>query len=794
MLRNYLTLTLRTVRRQAGYVGMNVTGLALGLAACLLIGLFVRDELSYDRFHGNADRIVRVNAVIDVGPIFTVDLPDPAGPYLTETRPEVESFVRVKNAGSQTIHHASEQFEERGFLYVDPNFFDIFSFEVLRGDASEALGRPGTILITPDLARRYFGDADPIGQVFRLDDGTIEVEVAGLIAPPPANSILQFQAVLPFSDSPDAAWDLRGSGTYLLLRNAGDVQALEDVLPDILVERYEGRIQSATVEVEPFTQLYLHAERRIAGAPDDVAGLLRGSAKYVYAFSIAAFLILLVACVNYVNLATARASERAQEVGVRKAVGARRGQLVRQFLFEAAVLTILSLLLAAVIVELLLPHLNALTDKSLDADYLGDPMLLVLFGGVGLVVTLLAGLFPAVYLASFRPVAVLRNASIGSPGAAWLRRGLVAFQFAVSAGLVLCAVIMHQQLDFLHQKELGFESEQVIQLGSVTGDRYPAYKQALLSVEGVRNVTIGAELPGGYQGLIGFSEDSPMKPEGSLLLPWFETDFDLLETLDLRLVSGRYFDPTRPGDADRVLLLNEAGARAFGWTAEEAAGQVIRPGGNGREHPVIGVVEDFHAQSPRYEIQPLALRLISEDGVNRGHVFVRVTPDRLPETLEAMKDQHAAFFDDTVFTYTFLDDAFAALFEAERRLRTLVMAFSILALVIAALGVLGLVAHAAQRRTKEIGIRKVLGATERSIVGLLSKELLVLVGVGFAVAAPFAYVGMQRWLEEFAYRIDPGAGLFLSVGAGLLLVALVVAGSQALRAARTNPADALRYE
>jgi putative ABC transport system permease protein len=369
----------------------------------------------------------------------------------------------------------------------------------------------------------------------------------------------------------------------------------------------------------------------------------------------------------------------------------------------------------------------------------------------------------------------------------------VVFQFAVSAGLLLCTAVMQRQLDFLSEKELGFEAEQVVQLVSIEGDRYHAYKDALQSLRGVESVSIGPDLPGGYHGLIGFTEEDPMRPESSMLLKWFETDHDLLRTMDMRLVAGRFFDPVRPTDGGETLVLNESGARAFGWDPEEAPGKVIDRG-QGGVMPIIGVVEDFHAHSLRFAIEPLAIRLLSEQLVNRGRVLVRVAPDGVAETLEAIERQHVAFFGDEPFTYTFLDEAFATLFEGERRLRALVTAFSILALVIAALGVLGLVAHAAERRTKEIGIRKVLGATERSVVGLLSKELFVLVGAGFVIAAPVAYVGMRRWLEEFAYRIVPGAGLFLAVGAGLVLAALTVASTQALRAARRNPVAALRSE
>lgn len=791
MLRNCLTIAYRTVIRQTGYVGLNVLGLALGLAGFLIIGLFVRDELSYDRFHEHSERIFRVSASLNMGPTYTIGLPDPAGPYLVETRPEVTSYVRVADAGPQIVHTGGERYEETGFLRVDPSFFDVFSFKVTRGDPHESLVRPGSVLITPRLAERYFGSADPVGKLLHLADGMV-AEVTGIIAEPPANSVIQFQAVMPHPAPPDDVWDLRSSGTYLLLRETEDARILKDILPEIIVERYGGRVKSATVDVEPLTKIYLYGDRGAAGASQS-GHLLRGDAKYVYAFGLAAILILMVACINYVNLATARATKRAREVGVRKALGAGYMQLVRQFVFEAAVHTLVSLVLAAGLVVALLPAFNRLTDKSLGVGYLVDPMVILLFLGVGVVVTLLAGLYPAVYLASFRPVEVLKRLPSSGRGAVRLRRALVVFQFAVSAALLLSTAVMHRQLNFVGETELGFESEQLIQLTSAAGEEYESFKRALRSVPGVENVSIGPQFPGGYHGLIGFSEDDPIRPQGSLLLPWFGTDFDLLETMGMRLIAGRFFDPQRPTDSTDVVVLNESGARAFGWEPTEAPNKVIDRG-EGRELSVIGVVEDFHLGSLRQKIQPLALRLMTDDLLNRGRVFVRISPSRIQEALEGIQSRHLVHFDDSKFSYKFLDDAFAAQYEADKRLSEIAFAFSMLAVVIAILGVIGLAAHAAQRRTKEIGVRKVLGATGISIVSLLSKEMVILVGGGFVIGAVLAYAGMNRWLEEFAYQPEFGASPFLLVGAGLILLAVVVSGVQGMLAARTNPVTELRYE
>ncbi len=771
----------RSLSRRRGYSALHLTGLGVGLACCLLIGLFVRDELRYDRFHSDGDRIVRLMAkgTFNNGFDFSLGgLPSGAAMDLMRSLPEVEMTTQVGQPQSRTIHHDGERTEEGGFLSVDAHFFDVFGFDLIAGDAS-ALKRNGGVFLTQSLAQRYFPGVDPIGQLLYLSP-TNGTEIVGIVADPPVHSSLRFQALL--TTELVERWSAGGNPTYARLRVLSDTATVVPYVEAQLVERLDGFV-SATVEAMPLTELYLNGQT-YASDYSSGSGLLRGNAAYVWAFGAAALLILFVASITYVTLATAQAAERAREIGVRKALGGSRGQLARQFVIEAALLTTGALIVAAILAHLALPGLNALTDKSLIIDYLGDPFVVMLFVGVGVGVTVLCGLYPAIYLSAFSPIEALSSRSMGVGRGAWIRRVLVTTQFAVSVGLLLCAVTMSRQLDFLADKELGFAGDQLVRLDHVAADRYDGYKTALLALPGVRGVTTAPQFPNGMSGWYRFDMDEPGAPaDGTFDI--MKTDADFPSTFGTPIVAGRYFESGRPADSTSVVL-SAAGARSFGWTPGEAVGKTIGE----EEMRVIGVLADLHGAALTSELRPSFYSLTSE---RYRTVYLRIDPQQASAVLDDVEALHDEF-QPGAFDYVFLDDAFASYFASDQRLRTLISVFTLVALLLAALGIVGLATHAAARRTREIGIRKVLGASEIGLVLRLSREFAILSVAGFVVAAPIAAWVMRTWLDGFPYRVGLGVSAFVLAGAVVCAGALGVAALRTFRVARANPVDALRHE
>ena len=665
MLTSDFRTALRSLSRRRGYSALHLTGLGVGLACCLLIGLFVRDELRYDRFHSDGDRIVRLMAsgTFDNGFDFSLGgLPSGAAMDLMASRPEVEVTTQMSRPQSRTVHHDGERTEEGGFVYVDEHFFDVFNFDLIAGDVS-AMDRSGVVLLTQTMAQRYFPGGEALGSKLLLN-ATNGPEVVGIVADPPKQSSLRFQALL--TTERNADWYAGGNPTYARLQSVADTATVVPYVEAALVERLDGFI-SATVEAMPLTDLYLNGQT-YASDYSSGSGLLRGKASYVWAFGAAALLILFVSCITYVTLATAQAAERASEIGVRKALGGSRGQLARQFVIEAAVLTTGALVVAAILAHLALPGLNALTDKSLVIDYLGDPFVALLFASVGVGVTLLCGLYPAVYLSSFRPIEALNSRSMGVGRGARTRRILVTTQFAVSVGLLLCAVTMSRQLDFLADKELGFAGDQLVRVEMIAQERYDAFKAELLALPGVRGVTTAPSFPNTMSGWYTFDSEEPDAPADDTF-DIMETDADFPATFGTPVAAGRYFESGRPADSASVVL-SAAGARSFGWTPNEAVGKTI-----GEENMVvIGVLADLHGASLDMELRPSLYRLTDE---RRRTVYLRIDPQQASATLDAVATLYPDFNDFDAFDYTFLDDAFASFFASDQRLRTLISVFTL---------------------------------------------------------------------------------------------------------------------
>jgi putative ABC transport system permease protein len=801
VLRNYLKIAYRTLRSRPGVTAINVLGLAVGLAACLLIGLWIKHELSYDDFHPDAEDTYRVTARIKLGDM-DLEAPLSAGPMapmLVNEFSDTEAATRLGTTPSTTVRVGDRSFRESQIFTADSSFFDVFGgFTLRHGDPATALTGSDAVVLTPAAAQRYFGDKNPMGRTLRVGE---EIRrVTGVLNPIPSTSHLQFQLIVA-QDLPEritTRWTSNNFYTYVRLAEGTDPTAFDqrldqyvqaEIIPqlgEVLGMSLEKRLTEGAeyqYNLQRLTDIYLHADSSYEAGPT-------GSLAVVYVFMAVGFFILLIACINFMNLATARASERATEVGIRKAVGAGRPQLAGQFLGEAVLTTTAAFGLALGLAFLARPIFTQLSGVPLSlGDLLNGPVLLALGAGI-LAVGALAGSYPAFVLARFDPSEVLTvNQRHGSGGgSSWVRRGLVVGQFVVSIALIAGTLVVWQQYDYIQTKQLGLDEERIVVLtpGESLVDRQDAFLKRARRLPGVAAAT-------GADPLFGFITKTSYGPTGASPaaatgMSAMDVGPHFVETMGIDVERGRSFDPGRAADSSAVLL-NEAAAKAFGWSSREAVGQTINEP-NSSSLKVIGVVDNFHYQSLRRHVQPLVLRL-AETG---RRMFVRLDAGNPGPALDQLREAWSAVGATGPFQYTFLDQDFAQLHRSTRQAGQLLGLFSGLAIFVACLGLFGLATYTVQRRTKEIGIRKALGATASQVVALVSKQFVALVGAAFVVAAPLAYVGMTRWLSSFAYQTSVGAGVLFGAGGAVLLVALLTVSVHALRAARTDPARALRSE
>ncbi|MGB3541653.1 ABC transporter permease, partial [Rubrivirga sp.] len=773
MPRHYLTVAFRALRRHPGYASLNVVGLAVGIACCLFLLLFVQDELSYDRHHHDAESVFRVTSV----PGFDesdrdreiISTPAHVAQLLEDELPTVQASARLytywRNA---LVTVGDDAFEETGFYSADPNVFDVLTHRFIQGDPGTALLQPDAVVLTESTAQRYFGDVNPIGQTI-IRDGSRNYQVTGVIEDVPEAAHYDFD-LIDAMDPPDGPveWGTANYFTYVRANNAG---ALPGQL-DALIDRLEAEGQDPwTLRATPVTDIRLYSELEGELKPT-------GTIRTVVGFATVALLILLIACINYMNLATARSAKRAEEVGLRKSLGAHRSQLVTQFYSESALMTVFGVLLALLVVAIGLPWFNALSGKALMFGALTSPGILAIIGVTLVVVTFVAGSYPALHLSSAEPVRALRGGS-ASGGTSWVRQGLVVFQFGISAVLVVGTLVVLSQVRFLGDQDLGFDKEQVVALplsDSILQTAAPAIKQELLQSPRIEAVGAVNAVPGevGWTSSV-WGEGMPT--EQTITSNGLPAGADVADGLGLRVVAGAAFEnPPTPDSTNFQFLVNESAARQLGWTPIEAVGRALSV--DGRRGRVRGVVQDFHFQSLHASIAPLAI-WYQPDAVH--HLAVRLAPG---DTRAAMADLEAAwgqFASHRPFAYRFLDDVYDGLYRSEQRLGDIVSLFAGLAILVACLGLFGLAAFTAQQRTKEIGVRKVLGATVPNLVALLTKDFVALVGVAFAISVPLAWVGMSRWLDGFAYHVTLGPAPFLAAGALLVVVALATVSAQALR-------------
>lgn len=805
MVKNYIKIALRNIGRQKFYALINITGLAVGICCCLLILTYVVEELSYDNYHpATADTYrVALDRKFPDNQFLYARSPMPMGRTLAQDLPSVKSSTRIfNNFGTLTFQQGDKYFDERNVLAVDSTFFDFFAVEFLDGDKESALDLPNSLIITDDMATKYFGKQDPLGKQLTIQN-VGEMLVRGVVKRMPSNTHFHFDFLFSLSSMPrlynNQFWGTYDAHNYIMLEPGTPPDAIEEQIEGVIktymepqIQRFLGISWDQYIEagndhkyfLQPISDIHLKSNYQWELEAN-------GNETIVYLFAAISVFILLIACINFINLTTARAANRAREVGMRKVLGALKKQLVTQFLTESVLLCFVSTTIAVALSVLLMPYFNEISGKSLAiGDLLRWESIVGLFA-FSVLLGITSGLYPAFFLSAFKPVTVLKGKMSAGAKNSWLRNGLVIFQFGVSIILVIGTLVIYQQIQFLNDKPLGFDKDQLIVLErtDLLGDQVETFKNILLENPQVLEVTGTNTVPGRL-----FSGATFMDVTGNAsdryLMPNIRGDYDLIETMGLHVIEGRAFDNAMVTDSSAIIV-NQAAVRTFGW--ESPIGKQLQPI-NGSIFTVIGVVEDFHFESLHQTIGPLAL-FAGDLATQRPNIFMaKVSTQNLASTLAQIENTWDDFVQQRPVEVSFVDQEFGLLYEAEARSGRLFSAFSMLAILIACLGAFGLAAFLASQRRKEIGVRKVLGATTASIVGLLSKEFLKLILIANLIAWPVAFLLMQKWLESFAYAIGINLLVFVLATLASIIIALSTVSFHSIRAALMNPAETLHHE
>jgi putative ABC transport system permease protein len=773
MLISYIKITIRNMMRERGYTFINVAGLAVGMTCFILIMLWVRDELSYDRFHLNADRLCLVTDYEKYADgdelTFSVNPPELA-PTLKSEYPEIVDAARYRPMGGMMVRSGGNPFSEDKLTFADPSFFSLFSFPFVKGELNQALSSPNSVVITERAAVKYFGDENPIGKILQVDD-RVDLTVTGIMQNVPSNSHLQFDLVVPFETVEEFGleldgWDQFAHKTYVLLAENADLAQLSKKIAGT-IKRHD---QDAIVELslQPVTDIHLS-----------------GDMSAIYLFSIIAAFILLTACINYMNLATARTGKRGREVGLRKVVGASRKEIVLQFLGESILVSLVALFLSLLLVEIFLPLFNNLSAKQLSFSLMKNGSVILILLTTAIATGTISGSYPALFLSALAPASVLKGTWRSGSKAALFRKLLVSLQFVLSIALIIGTVVIGRQLHFIQNQKLGFDKERVLCI-NLKGDsprKYELLKSELSKAEGVLSISAVSRPPAGLHMSTLIHEWGDGQIQGELLIHRLFADWDFAATLGVEMVDGRFLSQRFVSDTSSNVVVNQAAVRAMGIQSplgKEVLGSTI-----------VGVIKDFHFNSLHSEIKPLAIQ-------HRHNMFryllVKLRPGDISRSISSL----AATWDNLIpgkpFDYRFLDENIDRMYRTDQRVGKIINSFTILALFIACLGLFGMASYTAEQRTKEIGIRKVLGATVPKITFSLIREFGKWVLLANLVAWPLAYFAMNRMLEVYAYRISLDLWIFLAAGATALILAVATVSYQSIKAALANPVETLRYE
>ncbi len=806
MLKNYLRVAIRSLNKYKGFSIINVLGLAVGTACCILIFLYITNELSYDKFNKKADRTYRIymQSRIHNSELITATTPAPMGAAVLKDLPGVETYTRIKDFGYPVLRYKNKEFKEEKIYWVDSTFFKVFTVKFLEGDPNTALIKPNSIVLTKTEAEKYFGKEDPLGKIINADNKK-DYLVTGVIKDFPQNSHFHFDflaSMSTYKTSESTYWLSNNYYTYIVLKNGVSPGKIRNQIKD-LIKKYAGPqiLKAVGVSLEQFeaagnnfgynlqslTSIHLHSHLDYELEPNS-------DISYVYIFSAIAIAMLLIASINFMNLSTARSQRRAKEVGIRKTLGSGRKQLISQFIIESILLSLLAVLIAVGIVELVIPFFNSLAGKnislSLLTNYSSIPLLIIFAIAVGL----LAGTYPAFYLASFDPAKILK-ANFPKNRKSLLRNGLVVFQFAVSIILIIGTFIVQDQLEYIQQKNLGFNKEQVVIINNAgdIGSRMESFKTSLAKTPGVLSVTNSTDIPG-HQ-----TSDSAYKIEGTSSnetndLRKIDSDYNFIKTYGMKMVKGRYFSREHPSDSMAVII-NQAAVKSYGVTDPVGRNLVLlgKTPEESKIYRIIGVVKDFNYESLHQKIRPLVIHLFNKDNYGK-FLSLKIAGGNYQHTISSIEQNWKNFAGKESIDYNFFDQTWAHLYFAEQRTSKISVVFSIIAIFIACLGLFGLAAFITEQRTKEIGIRKVLGASVPEIFYLLSKEFTKWVLIANIIAWPAAYYIMHNWLSNFAYRISISPWVFLYSGIIALIIALITISGHTVKAANSNPVKSLKYE
>ena len=813
MFRNYLKIAFRSLRKSKGFTALNVIGLAAGLGVCLLIVLYVTDELSYDRYNVNADRIYR----IDEDLYFNNTRYDAVttskffGPTLVASYPKIQQMVRFRNPGDLLVRKGNDHVVEHHFTFADSTIFKVFTLPMIAGDPNTALNNPHSIVIDESAARRYFNSTDVIGHTLEVGNNNTVLKVTGVIRDMPEQSQFHFSFIRPiresynFNDPSDNDWISNAYYTYILVQpgiTQAEVQKdVNEVVNLNISPALQQMFRTSGADLEkagnhflchifPLTDVHLYSNK---------SGELEANSniQFVYIFSVIAVLILLIACVNFMNLSTARSANRAKEVGIRKVTGSTKGHLILQFLTESILLSLFALVLALCIAVLLLPMFNQLAGKSLHPDVLFSGRFLLMLILLVLVVGCLAGSYPAFYLSSFQPIDVLKGKMAAGFKSSWLRSSLVVFQFFISIGLIVSTLVIYRQLHYIRNKDAGFNRDQVLVIHdtwSLGRDGTANLRKNLLTLAGVTDATVTPDLPtaDGQYWQQGWFPEASLDARKAILMTTLRVDDHYVPTLGMQIVKGRNLNLAQFPTDSTAIILNEAAVATLG--VKDPLKLILYNHDDQFKlltYHVVGVVRDFNYNSMHDNIHPL---LMVANTFNWSSMAVRFRTNDVSSLVRQVESKFHAVKQGLPFSYSFMDDDFDKLYHAEHRTGRIFITFAVFAILIACLGLFGLVTYAAEQRTKEIGIRKVLGARVTSIVGLLSRDFTMLVGIAALIAFPAAWWAMYKWLETFAYRTEISWWIFLVAGAVALAIALLTVSIQTIRAALANPVKSLRSD